>query len=58
MMGLIFQVIKGLSYLREKHKIMHRGRYFSFSTIISFVDTHQILLSIQQSNYLLSVMKV
>lgn len=25
-----FQVIKGLSYLREKHKIMHRGHSFFF----------------------------
>lgn len=26
MQYLSFQVIKGLSYLREKHKIMHRGQ--------------------------------
>lgn len=24
---ILFQVLKGLTYLREKHQIMHRGKY-------------------------------
>lgn len=25
----VLQVLRGLSYLREKHQIMHRGKYLS-----------------------------
>lgn len=58
MQYLSFQVIKGLSYLREKHKIMHRGQslfylpntiYYKYvfkGKIFKYMKTHLLVVLI------------
>ena len=45
-----FKVLRGLSYLRERHRIMHRGKI----SFIFLVNSIRIILDIKPSNILVN----